>query len=130
MRLVWCLLTKITSIKNNLRAFISPSSTNEEFFLLQSLVRGGSNFIDHRLRQTDFSDDEAWPLFPRIPDKDKLESNDLIILLGAFPRTDVPIVNILLRNSIKKGSKAIVIDSYDREYNHSESKKIVAPSKL
>ena len=62
-----------------------------------------SNFIDHRLRQTDFSDDEAWPLFPRIPDKDKLESNDLIILLGVSS-TDVPIVNILLRNSIKKGS--------------------------
>ncbi len=119
-------------IKNNLRAFISPSSTNEEFFLLQSLVRGiGSNFIDHRLRQIDFSNDQAWPLFPRIPDKDRLESNDLIIILGAFPRTDVPIVNILVRNSIKKGSKAIVIDSYDREYNHSvESKKIIAPSKF
>ena len=123
---------KVPLIKNNLRAFISPSSTNEEFFLLQSLVRGiGSNFIDHRLRQIDFSDDQAAPLFPRIPDKDKVENNDLIILLGAFPRTDVPIVNILLRNAIKKGSKAIVIDSYDREYNHNvESKKIIAPSKF
>ena len=123
---------KVPLIKNNLRAFISPSSTNEEFFLLQSLVRGiGSNFIDHRLRQIDFSDDQAGPLFPRIPDKDKVENNDLIILLGAFPRTDVPIVNILLRNAIKKGSKAIVIDSYDREYNHNvERKKIIAPSKF
>ena len=85
------------TIKDNLRAFISPSSTNEEFYLFQSLVRGvGSNFIDHRLRQVDFRNDQREPLFPKIPDKQELDSNDLIILLGAFPRTDIPIVNIAL----------------------------------
>ena len=120
------------TIKDNLRAFISPSSTNEEFYLFQSLVRGvGSNFIDHRLRQVDFRNDQREPLFPKIPDKQELESNDLIILLGAFPRTDIPIVNIALRHSIDRGSKAIVIDTHHREYNHHvESKKIVPPSKF
>ena len=55
----------------------------------------------------------------------------MIILLGAFPRTDVPIVNIALRNSIEKGSKAIIIDTHHREYNHHvESKRIVPPSKF
>ena len=74
------------TIKDNLRAFISPSSTNEEFYLLQSLVRGvGSNFIDHRLRQVDFRNDQRSLFFPKIPDKQELDSNDLIILLGAFP---------------------------------------------
>ena len=120
-------ILKAPKIKDNLRAFISPSSTNEEFYLFQSLVRGvGSNFIDHRLRQVDFRNDQREPLFSKIPDKHELDSNDLIILLGAFPRTDVPIVNIALRNSIEKGSKAIIIDTHHREYNHHvESKKIV-----
>ena len=125
-------ILKAPKIKDNLRPFISPSSTNEEFYLFQSLVRGvGSNFIDHRLRQVDFRNDQREPLFPKIPDKHELDSNDLIILLGAFPRTDVPIVNIALRNSIEKGSKAIIIDTHHREYNHHvESKKIVPPSKF
>ena len=69
--------------------------------------------------------------FQKIPDKQELDSNDLIILLGAFPRTDIPIANIALRHSIDRGSKAIVIDTHHREYNHHvESKKIVPPSKF
>ena len=80
-------ILKAPKIKDNLRAFISPSSTNEEFYLFQSLVRGvGSNFIDHRLRQVDFRNDQREPLFQKkIPDKHELDSNDLIILLGLFP---------------------------------------------
>ena len=55
----------------------------------------------------------------------------MIILLGAFPRTDIPVANIALRHSIDRGSKAIVIDTHHREYNHHvESKKIVPPSKF
>ncbi|HEV2211904.1 MAG TPA: NADH-quinone oxidoreductase subunit NuoG, partial [Gammaproteobacteria bacterium] len=43
----------------------SPSATVEEFYLLQKLARGiGIPNIDVRLRQADFRDDAAEPLFP------------------------------------------------------------------
>ena len=46
-------------------ALASPTSTVEEFYLLQKLVRAlGSGNVDHRLRQRDFSDDAEAPLFP------------------------------------------------------------------
>ena len=92
----------------------------KDFYLLQSLVRGvGSNFIDHRLRQVDFRNNDQRASFPKIPDKQELDSNDLIILLGLFrARTDIPIANIALRHSIDGSSKAIVIDTHHREYNH------------
>ncbi|MEC8147766.1 MAG: NADH-quinone oxidoreductase subunit NuoG [Pseudomonadota bacterium] len=123
---------KQPQIKRKLRAFASPSSTNEELFLLQALVRAiGSNYIDHRLRQTDFSNDQFEPLFPKISNKKQLEESDLIVLIGAFPRTDLPTLNISIRNSVMKGAKVLVIDSYDREFNHKvEDKKIVPPSDL
>jgi len=41
-----------------LGALAAPTATLEEFYLLQKLVRAlGSNNVDHRLRQLDFSDD-------------------------------------------------------------------------
>lgn len=66
-------------------ALASPSSTTEEFYLLQKLIRGlGSQTIDHRLHQTDFTDQKQAPLYPSlgIPIAE-LEEQDLIMVIGA-----------------------------------------------
>ena len=48
-------------------ALASPSCTVEELYLLQRLMRGlGSSNIDHRLRQQDFRDQAADPVFPAL----------------------------------------------------------------
>ena len=50
-----------------LGALASPSASLEEHYLLQKLMRGvGSNNIDHRLRQQDFSDQDIAPLYPAL----------------------------------------------------------------
>ncbi|MFP6782287.1 MAG: NADH-quinone oxidoreductase subunit NuoG, partial [Gammaproteobacteria bacterium] len=51
----------------SLGAIASPSSTTEEFYLLQRLVRElGGNNVDHRPRQIDFSADHIAPLAPSL----------------------------------------------------------------
>ena len=48
-----------------LGALGSSSATLEELYLLQKLARGlGSSNVDHRLRQGDFSDQDAFPPVP------------------------------------------------------------------
>ena len=48
-----------------LAALAGYTSTTEEFYLLQKLLRGlGSNNIDHRLRQIDFRGQARLPAFP------------------------------------------------------------------
>ena len=48
-----------------LGVLMSPSATSEEYFLAQRLARQlGSNNIDHRLREQDFSDDAVRPASP------------------------------------------------------------------
>jgi len=52
---------------SQLAAVMSPNSTVEEGYLLQRLLADmGCQNIDHRLRSQDFSQDEAWPLYPSL----------------------------------------------------------------
>ncbi|MBD3815059.1 MAG: NADH-quinone oxidoreductase subunit NuoG, partial [Halothiobacillus sp.] len=48
-----------------LGGLISPNASLEELYLFQKIIRGmGSNNVDHRLRQTDFSADAGDPVMP------------------------------------------------------------------
>jgi NADH-quinone oxidoreductase subunit G len=101
-------------------ALASPISTLEEFYLLQKLVRGlGSNNVDHRLRQTDFADDAHAPLFPglgmSIPN---LEQLDAVLLIGAFPRKDQPLLGMRLRKAAKRGAKIMAINPVDYDFTY------------
>ena len=84
-----------------LAALISPSSTLEEMYLLQKLVRSlGSGSIDHRLRQSDFSDQDNAPVMPWLgQDIANLENLDAALLIGSNPRKEQPIVNHRLRKA-------------------------------
>jgi NADH-quinone oxidoreductase subunit G len=114
-------------------ALASPSSTTEEFYLLQRMIRElGSNNIDHRPRQIDFSGDAAAPLYPALGmTLEQLETADAIVLVGAHPRHDQPLVNHRIRKAALAGAKVVVINSVDYDCNFPVAQKIiVAPSQL
>src|SRR3989338_4178860 len=108
-------------------ALAAPSSTLEEFYLLQKLVRGlGSGNVDHRLRQVDFRDDAQAPAFPwlgqALVDLDRLKA---VFLVGANPRKDQPLVNVRLRKAALKGATVMTVNPLDVEFNYRTNPKIV-----
>jgi NADH-quinone oxidoreductase subunit G len=86
---------------SSLAAFVSPSSTLEEMYLLQKLMRAlGSGSIDHRLRQSDFSDQDNAPVMPWLgQDIANLENLDAALLIGSNTRKEQPIINHRLRKA-------------------------------
>jgi NADH-quinone oxidoreductase subunit G len=75
-----------------LATLASPSSTIEELYLLQKLVRGlGARDIDHRLRMQDFRDSQLDPLHPSlglaIAD---IETRDAVLVIGSSLRREAP----------------------------------------
>ena len=100
-------------------ALASPSSTTEELFLLQKLVRAfGSHSIDHRLRQIDFSADAGEPKAPGLGGTlAELEQADAIVIVGGYPRHDQPLVNHRIRKAANSGAVVVVVDTLEQEYN-------------
>ena len=114
-------------------ALVSPSATNEEFLLLQRMLRGlGSNHIDHRLRQLDFSHPELDPVCPGLGFSfTELTQADAIVLVGGYPRHDQPLINHRIRQAAQRGAQIIVVDSLDQAYNFELAGRLTAlPSKL
>jgi NADH-quinone oxidoreductase subunit G len=89
-----------------LAALVSPSATIEEMYLLQKLLRSlGSGSIDHRLRQSDFSDQDGAPVIPWLgQDIAALENLDAALLVGSNVRKEQPIANHRLRKAAVKGA--------------------------
>jgi len=108
-------------------ALVSPSSTCEEYYLLQKLIRGmGSGNIDHRLRQSDFSFQELEGPFPWLGQNiSDLENNDAFLIIGANPRQEVPMINHRIRKASLKGSSIMVINPQAHEFNYDLASHIV-----
>lgn len=111
-------------------ALASPNSTTEEFYLLQKIMRAlGSHHIDHRLRQVDFSDQDAMPVFPGLNQTiADLENNELIVLIGSNIQKEQPSAALRLRKANRLGTEVIAINMMDYRF-HFETvlKKISAP---
>jgi NADH-quinone oxidoreductase subunit G len=94
---------------------LSPHATLEEMYLAQKLLRGlGSENIDFRLRQSDFSADgkrkgTPW-LGMKIADISRL---DRVLVVGSFLRKDHPLIAQRLRQSAKRGAQVCVLHSAD-----------------
>ena len=114
-------------------ALVSPSATCEELYLAQKFMRGtGSGNIDHRLRQTDFSDQDAESAYPglgmMLPEVEKL---DAALIIGGFPRKDQPIFNHRLRKAVMAGARVMAINPVDFSFNFELAhKRIVSPAKF
>ena len=118
---------------SQLGALISPSSTLEELYLSQKLIRGlGSNNIDCRLKQIDFSEQVSAPYFPwsgqSIVD---FEKNQAALLVGSHVRKDQPIINHRLRKAVTNGAAVMAINPIDYDFNFSlHCKSIVTPNNM
>ena len=113
-----------------LSALASPSSTVEEFYLLQKLMRGlGSSNIDHRLREVDFSDQDARPLAP-ITDLTLSELSDAtsILLIGSNLQKEQPMAAIQVRKAAIKQATIMAINPVDYRFSFDVTvKQIIAP---
>ena len=107
----------------------SPSSTTEEFYLMQRLIRElGGTSVDHRPRQIDFSADTMAPLAPSLGvDLEQLEKADAILLIGSNPRHDQPLINHRIRKAALAGAKVIVVNPVDYDFNFPVSEKLIVP---
>jgi NADH-quinone oxidoreductase subunit G len=113
-----------------LGTLVAPLSSSEEGFLLAQLVRGlGSDDIDHRLRQSDFSDAPHASAF-ETPFAD-IEKADAVLLIGCNPRHEIPLLNHRLRKAVNAGAKVHVINPLDFDFNFKlAGKQIVAPGAM
>ncbi|MEM7539984.1 MAG: NADH-quinone oxidoreductase subunit NuoG [Pseudomonadota bacterium] len=102
-----------------LGALLSPNATTEECYLMQRLVRGlGSHNVDHRLRQIEFADQAAEPLSPCMgAAPEAYENADAILLLGAHPRHESPLLNLRIRKAALQGAKVSQIDCVTHDHN-------------
>jgi NADH-quinone oxidoreductase subunit G len=116
-----------------LAALVSPSSTVEEMYLLQKLVRSlGSGSIDHRLRQSDFSDQDAAPVIPWLgQDIENLETVDAALLIASNTRKEQPLANHRLRKATNNGAQVSFINTRAFDFNFPVANNIaVAQQKL
>jgi NADH-quinone oxidoreductase subunit G len=98
----------------------SASATVEELYLGQKWLRGvGSANIDHRLRESDFRDQAEAPSFPwlglTIAAVERLEA---VLLVGAYPRKEHPIINHRLRKAALAGADIMVVGPATPGHNY------------
>ena len=112
---------------DQLGVLVSPTATLEEAYLLARLTEGlGCANIDHRLRQTDFSDQDILPLHPWLggPIAD-LETCDAVLLVGANPRKEQPIISHRLRKASLAGAQCFAINPITYDFNFKVADQIV-----
>ncbi len=117
----------------NVGALASPHATFEELYLLQRLMRGqGSDNVDFRLRQSNFSADASlrgalW-LGMKVEELSKL---DRVLVVGSFLRKDHPLIANRFRQAAKKGQQVNILHvANDDSLMKLANRAIVRPSEL
>ncbi|MBU3904309.1 MAG: NADH-quinone oxidoreductase subunit NuoG [Gammaproteobacteria bacterium] len=114
-------------------ALATGNSTLEEMYLLQKLLRGiGSDNVDFRLRQSDFSADGKQQGAPWLGmSVSDIGRADRILIVGSFLRKDHPLLAARIRQAVKRGAQLNVIHSADDDLLMKiANKSIVAPGGL
>ncbi|WP_265919041.1 NADH-quinone oxidoreductase subunit NuoG [Cupriavidus nantongensis] len=113
---------------DQIAALASPHSTLEELFLLGKLMRGlGSDNVDFRLRQTDFSaalKGTPWLGMP-VADVTTLQR---ALVIGSSLRKDHPLLASRLRQATKKGARVTVLGAGGEDLLMPATRIDVAPS--
>ncbi|MDR0481501.1 MAG: NADH-quinone oxidoreductase subunit NuoG, partial [Gallionellaceae bacterium] len=114
-------------------ALATPHSTLEELYLLQKLTRGlGSDNVDFRLRQSDFSADGKRAGVPWLGmSVTDLGKADRFLIVGSFLRKDHPLLASRIRQAVNKGAAANIVHAVDDDLlMRVANKAIVAPNAL
>jgi NADH-quinone oxidoreductase subunit G len=113
-------------------ALAAPGSTLEELFLLGKLVRGlGTENVDFRVRQSDFSADtrRAGAPFLGMPVA-AINKLDRVLLVGSFLRKDQPLLAARVRLAAKHGCQVSLVHAVDEDLLMPVANKtIVAPGR-
>jgi len=114
---------------HQIAALASTSSTVEEFYLLQKLLRGlGSNNIDHRLREQDFSDQDNFGNFPQINlPIAEIEKLKTILLIGSNVRFEQPIISHRINKAVSDGAEVIAVNPVDYQFIFPLTEKMITP---
>lgn len=105
---------------NQIAALVSPQSTLEEQFLVQKLLRGlGSNNIDYRLNQIDFSSQHKAAVMPWLGRSlESVETLDACLLVAGNLRLEQPILAHRLRKAaVNNGAAVSSISHLSGQYN-------------
>ena len=118
---------------SDIGALATPHSTLEELHLTQKLVRGlGSDSVDFRLRQADFSADGKLGGIPWLGMPiSELAALDRVLVVGSFLRKDHPLIANRLRQAARRGTRINILHSADDDQlMRIANKQIVAPADL
>jgi NADH-quinone oxidoreductase subunit G len=111
-----------------LGALVGPNATVEEMTLVAALLRGlGSNNVDHRLRQVDFSDQDGAPTFPWLGQSiEDLESLQAVLLVGSNIRKDQPMAAHRLRKAALQGAQVMCVNPMRYDFHFPLAAEVVA----
>jgi NADH-quinone oxidoreductase subunit G len=118
---------------SQMAAFASPSSTTEEMYLLQKMMRElGVQNIDHRLQQTDFRDDTKQAMTPTNTLKySDIENQQAILIIGCNIEREVPLAAIRVRKAFKNGAVIGAINAVDYNFHFNVSNKaLISPLEI
>ncbi|MEO8224434.1 MAG: molybdopterin-dependent oxidoreductase, partial [Gammaproteobacteria bacterium] len=103
-----------------LGAWAAPTSTVEEGFLLQRLLRQlGSDNLDHRLRRRDFRLQDRDPVYPWLGmSLAELENADAIVVVGSNLRREAPLLAHRVRKAALSGARVVFVNPARHEYLH------------
>ncbi|MCB1898808.1 NADH-quinone oxidoreductase subunit NuoG [Cognatazoarcus halotolerans] len=114
-------------------ALLSPHATLEELHLAQKLMRGlGSENIDSRLRQADFSGDASRSGAPWLgmPIAEVASLNRLLVV-GSFLRKDHPLLAQRVRQAAKRGLRVSYVGPNAEDWLLPvRNRALVAPGKM
>ncbi|MEG1678684.1 MAG: NADH-quinone oxidoreductase subunit NuoG, partial [Stenotrophomonas sp.] len=116
---------------DELGVLVHPATSNEEGALLARLAAGlGSNNIDHRINNRDFSDAPVAEAFGM--SLAEIEHADQIVVLGSNIRHELPLLHARLRKAqTTNGAKIHSINPVDFDFAFKlAGKQIVAPSRF
>lgn len=106
---------------SDIQGLIAPNRSNEEFYLFQRLLCSlGSEHIDHRLHLQDENDQSTAQIFST--SVQDAENMDTIVLLGANPRHEMPLLGHRIRKAWQNGADVLSLGSvgYDQNLKLSE----------
>jgi NADH-quinone oxidoreductase subunit G len=82
--------------------------------------------VDHRIRESDFSDQLRRPLFPKLNISiAEIEQCDTILLVGSNIRNDQPILSTRLFKAYQEGLKILAVNPEDYNFVYPLAEKII-----
>lgn len=105
---------------------VSPNSTLEELHLVKKLASAlGIKQVEHRLRQQDFRAD-AFGVNQSLAGRfEEIEDQNSILMIGAYLRKELPLLNNRIRKAQLAGADLYVINPVELDYNYNVAQQLV-----